>query len=159
MQLKTFQDGSTLEYGRGRFDEYCLFLSKDQMTFTPHDKLYFKAIFTLATKHGAEKIYKDFVKIYDNTTDKIDPHILNTMIDKISRDYGKDSIEMNIIFSVLYAGMIAEENKAFSVLGKKVKRLGLYQVLFEGMQPDVAANFSKGKKYMEIERECIARGF
>ena len=159
MQLKTFPDGSLLEFGRGRFDEYCLFLSKDQMTFTPHDKIYFRAIVKLAGIYGIDKIYKDFIKIYDNTTDKIDPHILNTMIDKISREYGKDSTEMNVIFSVLYAGMIAEENKTNSILGKKLKRLGLYQCLFEGKLPEDAANFSKGKGYMEIERECVARGF
>jgi hypothetical protein len=159
MQLKTFPDGSLLEFGKGKFDNWCLFLSKDQMTFTPSDKIYFKAIIKLAGIYGADRIYKDFVKIYDNTTNKIDPHILNTMIDKISREYGKDSTEINVLFSVLYAGMVAEENKVNTILGRKLKRLGLYQCLFEGMQPELAANFSKGKRYMEIERECIARDF
>ena len=35
-------------------------------------------------------------------------------------------------------------------LGKRLKRLGIYQMLFEGMNVDQAANWSRGKPWREI---------
>ncbi|WP_287129575.1 DUF7004 family protein [Candidatus Cyanaurora vandensis] len=55
--------------------------------------------------------------------------------------------------------MVAEENKKFTKLGKRVKHLGVYQILIEGMPAHQAANFSKGKKWREIATDCKNRGF
>lgn len=55
--------------------------------------------------------------------------------------------------------MIAEENKAGTVLGKRIKRLGVHQVLLENISPRIAANFSRGMRAKEIIGECIKRKF
>jgi hypothetical protein len=55
--------------------------------------------------------------------------------------------------------MIAEENKKNAILKKRIKRLGIYQVLIEGMKPEVAAVFSKGKKWRELDKTMLERGF
>jgi hypothetical protein len=55
--------------------------------------------------------------------------------------------------------MVAEENKTNTKLGKKIKRLGVHQILIENMKPEIAANFSKGMKWQEISNECKIRGF
>ena len=55
--------------------------------------------------------------------------------------------------------MIAEENKANTKLGKKIKRLGVHQILIENITPNISANYSKGMKWREIEKECKERGF
>ena len=61
--------------------------------------------------------------------------------------------------TTIYAGMIAEERKAYTKLGKRVKRLGIHQVILEGMAPTRAANFSRGKAWREIAALCTERGF
>lgn len=48
---------------------------------------------------------------------------------------------MEIWLNVLYAGMIAEENKENAVLGKRIKRLGMHQVLPDEMPPETASVF------------------
>lgn len=64
--------------------------------------------------------------------------------------------------------MVAEENKKYSVLGKRIKRLGIYQVLMDEkpLCATQAANFSRGKKAYKyvgdaipLDTECKNRGF
>ncbi|MDY0143845.1 MAG: hypothetical protein RBR97_18320 [Bacteroidales bacterium] len=53
--------------------------------------------------------------------------------------------------------MVAEENKEFAILKKRVKRLGMHQLLIEREKPDYAASYSKGKKWRELD--IIMSGF
>ncbi|NTV99741.1 MAG: hypothetical protein HGA19_00375 [Oscillochloris sp.] len=76
-----------------------------------------------------------------------------------SKAYGDDDLEVGILLSILYAGMIAEENKRQARLRKRVKRLGVHQVLFEGLAPEEAATFSKVKLWEVIDLECTVRHF
>ena len=60
---------------------------------------------------------------------------------------------------VIYAAMVAEENKQFTRLGKRIKRLGVHQLLKEGLSPKEAANWSRGKAWRDLAAECEKRGF
>ncbi|MEI8165737.1 MAG: hypothetical protein WCG26_05140, partial [Chloroflexales bacterium] len=73
--------------------------------------------------------------------------------------YADDSLAVDILLSILYAGMIAEENKHRAKLRKRVKRLGVHQVLVEHLAPEEAATFSKGKSWEVIDFECTVRNF
>lgn len=75
------------------------------------------------------------------------------------RKYGEDSLNIAIDFTIIYMGMIAEENKEFTKLGKRIKRLGVHQVLKERMHYNEAANFSRGKKWKELNEICSSKGF
>ena len=55
--------------------------------------------------------------------------------------------------------MVAEENYHGTKLGKRLKRLGIHQILIEGMEVHVAAHWSRGKPWREIAEECERRGF
>ena len=55
--------------------------------------------------------------------------------------------------------MVAEENKQFTKLGRRVKRLGMHQVLRDRIPPAQAADFSRGRTWQEIDAECRERGF
>lgn len=55
--------------------------------------------------------------------------------------------------------MIAEENKANTQLGKRIKRLGIHQLLKEKFTVEEAAKFSYGKKANILKDECQSRGF
>lgn len=80
-------------------------------------------------------------------------------IEECSANYGNDALEINILFTILYAGMVAEENKVNTKLGKRIKRLGMYQISLEDMSAQQAANYSRGMSWREIARECANRGF
>ena len=55
--------------------------------------------------------------------------------------------------------MIAEENKGNAILKKRIKRLGMHQVLLENYTPEHAANFSKGKKWKDLDKLMKQKGF
>lgn len=81
-----------------------------------------------------------------------------TKITNIANNYG-DKITIDIWFTVIYAGMIAEENKEKAILKKRVKRLGMHQLLVENETQDFAANFSKGKKWRSLDAIMKKHGF
>jgi len=81
-------------------------------------------------------------------------------IESIASTYNpehKDIVEQ--WFTVIYAGMIAEENKTNAILKKRIKRLGMYQVLILDMEPRRAAKYSYGKKWRELDKEMKTYGF
>lgn len=158
--LKSFTDGSFIYYGKGIFDNYCVFLKKNSKKTAPRDIDYFKDLKELSLKYHVKKLYNDFVKIYDKTTSELEEKILKDFIDEIASSYeGEDVLLINKTFSIIYLGMIAEENKKNTRLGKKIKRLGVYCLLIEKFSVDKAANFMRGKKAEEILQLCKERGF
>jgi len=159
MRIKTFSDGSILEYDTGKFDDWCIYLTRPKSRrVAPKDSEYFQRFQQLASKYTSQKIYADFVSIYKLTTSSLDEKVLE-FITKLSNYYKSDELEVDILFTIVYAGMVDEENKAKAVLKKRIKRLGMHQVLIEKINPAIAANFSRGKNWKELDRECKARKF
>ncbi len=54
---------------------------------------------------------------------------------------------------------IAEERKAGTRLGKRIKRLGIHMLLIENTPVQEAANFMRGMRWRDIARLCEERGF
>ncbi|WP_435406624.1 DUF7004 family protein [Pedobacter aquatilis] len=119
---------------------------------------YFGRLNQLGEKYAHQKIYNDFVKFY-SLTDKNISQVILRLIDAIAKEYAEDELEINIWFTVIYAGMIAEENKAHAILKKRIKRLGMHQVFVQHLTPVYAANFSKGKKWKELDLFMKESGF
>ncbi len=156
--IKLFSNGSKLFFDKGVFDEWCVYMQHSgARKYAPTDVQYFGRLQQYARTFGAKVVYTDFLKIYEQTKKSVSAEVL-AYITELSAKYGNDSTLVEMDFTIIYAGMIAEENKAYTKLGKRIKRLGVYQVLIEGVAPTVAAQFSKGKKWTEIEQECIRRG-
>lgn len=157
--IKTFSDGSKLEYDKGGFDDWCVYLTRLNVArYAPRDFQYFERLSKYALIYGKDKVYNDFVSIYDVTTKTLQSSILDK-IEQIASSYGDSSVDVAIDFTIIYMGMIAEENKKFTKLGKRVKRLGVYQVLQEGMSSLQSANFSRGMGWRDIDALCRERGF
>jgi hypothetical protein len=157
--INNFSNGGLLEFDTGNFDNWCVFVIKPTgERFAPTDIHYFSRIIKLAEKYGHQKIYDDFVVIFNRTTKKIDPVIFKLIL-ALSKYYNEDSVEIEIWFNVLYAGMIAEENKQHAILKKRIKRLGMHQILIDNLEPEYAANFSKGKKWRELDKLMKLKGF
>lgn len=158
-KLNTLSDGGFIEFDSGCFDGWCVFVSTPgNKRFAPTDVQYFSRLKKLSEKFGPQKIYDDFVVIFNRTTKNVDAKVFE-LITVLSRFYDADDAEMELWLNVIYAGMIAEENKENAILKKRIKRLGMHQVLIDGMLPEAAAVFSKGKKWKELDEIMKAKGF
>lgn len=158
--IKILRNNRKVIFGTGTFDDWCVYVvEKDGAKKAPHDVTYFSELLDISQHYGNNKVYQDFVSIYNLTTERIDQQAIN-LIDRIVQSY---QIQHQMIleqwFTVIYAGMVAEENKAHAVLKKRIKRLGMYQVLILGITPTDAANFAKNKKWRGIDAIMKTYGF
>lgn len=157
--IKVFNNGSFLEYDRGSFDDWCVYFSKgDGKRKPPRDMDYFSQLKDLAKKYSSERIYNDYVRVYDLTGKEVEESAL-LKITEIASSYGNDALDIDIIFSILYMAMIAEERKQYTRLGKRIKRLGIYKLLIEKSNIYEAANFMRGMNRKDIDELCKNRGF
>jgi len=158
-KIKDLNNGETIIFDRGSFDKWCVYVvNEDGNKKPPKDVEYFSIIVELALKYGDERMYKDFVEIYDMTSKYLDGHVLKK-IDDIAAGYEDDCNDIQKWFTVLYAGMVAEENKENMILKKRIKRLGMHQILIDKMNPVDAAIFSTGMKWRELDVIMKERGF
>lgn len=158
-KINNFSKGGFIEFDSGCFDGWCVFVTRPgAKRFAPTDVQYFTRLKELSEKFGSQKIYDDFVVIYNRTTKNIDARVFDLIL-VLSRFYDEYSTEIELWFNVLYAGMIAEENKENAILKKRIKRLGVHQILIDDVLPEKAAVFSKGKKWRELDQIMIAKGF
>jgi hypothetical protein len=125
----------------------------------PLDRTYFNDLYEISPKYPPGKVYNDFVAIYNGTTKEVDNRVLS-QIDGIVETYDdEDKIIVEQWLTAIYAGMVAEENKADMVLKKRIKRLGMHQVLVLHMPAGDAASFSKGKPWRELDAIMKSYGF
>lgn len=162
MLIKKFRDGSFLEYAQGKFDVWCVYhTDKNGLKKPPLDLEYFEELVVLANTFGSERVYLDFVNVYEFVRHYKailkEGHLL---IDNISGSYS-DPNKVDILLTILYSAMVAEEKKEYTKLGAKIKRLGVHQILRDTppLCPKIAANYSRGMKWREIDDECKKRGF
>lgn len=157
--IKEFSNGSFLEYAFGTFDEWCVYLTDSNGNRNPpRDSDYFGTLLKLSEKYSAQKLYEDFVCIYELVGKQVDNKDLD-QISRIAQKYGDDSTCVDIIFTILYMAMISEENKAHTKLGKRIKRLGIYTLLIEHKSVSYSANFMKHMGWRQIDALCREKGF
>lgn len=158
--IKQIGNRYTIGYDRGSFDDWCVYVVEPNgRKFAPRDVQYFSFFQKLANEFTRERVYADFISIYDAVTGVIETATLE-QITSISKAYGSkiaDEVEMN--FTVIYAGMVAERNKKGTILKERIKRLGFHQAVIDGESPSYAANFSRGKRAKEIASVCESKGF
>ncbi|ALG67028.1 DUF7004 family protein [Beggiatoa leptomitoformis] len=157
--IQTFNDGSTVAFDSGRFDDWCVYLHRPaQRRYAPSDTYYFARLQILGKLYGFQSLYDDYIAIYEKTNAQINPDVLSLIL-QLTEKYQVDSLEIAIWFTVIYAGMVAEENKQGAILKKRIKRLGMHQTLIEQIAPNIAANYSRGKKWRELDVLCKEKGF
>ena len=157
--IKHFPDGSFLEYDWGGFDNWCVYLTDASGNRKPpRDTDYFAQLKNLAERFSTDKVYNDYVKVYELTGKEVSKAALDS-ISRLSKEYGASANQVDTIFSILYMVMIAEERKAGTRLGKRIKRLGIHKLLIENIPVCEAANFMRGMCWQDIARLCEERGF
>lgn len=158
-RINTFSNGGWIEFDSGKFDDWCVYVKNPgKERFAPTDERYFRRLKKLGKKHGNQKIYDDFLLIFNQTTAELKAEVFKLIVE-LSRFYKEDQLEMEIWFNVLYAGMVAEENKEKAILKKRIKRLGIHQILIDDLEPEMAAGFSKGISWKQLNRLMKAKGF
>ena len=157
--ITRFQDKTYLCYGRGRFDDYCVFYKNSKgKLIPPLDIEYFGQMKRLANKYGTQQVYKDFVNLFNRTGKEKDKKVFRWIRD-ISKKYGEDAVKVQKTFAILYLSMLAEENKEGSIIGKRIKRLGIHTLLLLNKDVYYSANFMKKMKWRQIDKICKENGF
>lgn len=160
------EDGTTLSYAKGYKDMWCVYsYVGDNTPVAPRDQDYFNELLALADKHGHEYVYEDFVRIYDRTNENPEPEMVG-FIKSLVRERYTDEEYMAVVklFIIYYMAMVAEYYYVNrfgqpSRLTKRTKRLGVYQFLFGGLTVLEAKEFSKGKRFSELDALCNKYGF
>ena len=141
--VKVFENGTVLFFDEGQFDEYCVYqLNEGEKQFAPRDKNYFDFLKTLSDKYGAAYVYKDFVNIYNHTNKEIDDGVLQLISGIASNRYSEEKVTVDIQFTILYMTMLAEENKKYTKLGKRIKRKCVVKEVFNKNQKCLFRFFS-----------------
>ena len=160
--IKTFSDGSFLEYDSGNFDGWCVYLNRPgRERIAPTDKDCFRALVDFSELYGADRLYADYVKVYEQTGAEVDSAVLE-QIDQLAAGYQKrknDPKNGAIVFTILYLAMIAEERKKNTKLGRRIKRLGVHKLLVEGDTVEHAADFMRGMDWEGIDALCTGYSF
>ena len=156
--FRTFPDGSSIGFARGKIDNFCVYVTDKTGVRAPLDAEYFQFIHDLATENGTLAVYNAFKRIYDVVQKELHPEAIS-VIDQASKRFSASKLKPELYFSILYLCMVAEQNYPNTRLGKRLKRLGIYQLLFEEMDVQEAANWSRGKPWRIIAHECEKRGF
>ncbi len=148
-----------LTFSRGKFDDWCVYeIDSEGVRKPPLDIEYFNEIEELTQFFSPDEIYDDFIELYNETTKSFDEKVIID-IEKIVEHYNSYADDMFRIFCILYMGMIAEENKRYTKLGKRIKRLGMYNLLIKRFEPEYCANFMKGMGWKDIDKICEEGGF
>lgn len=157
-RVKIFPNGAFVEYGQGSFDGWCVYYVAEGFRIAPRDEKYFELLAALGKKYGVNRVYRDFIWLYQHTSKGVDGRVLRG-VSQLAASYGGDALAVDVVFSILYLGMIAEENKRNTCLGKRIKRLGVHLLLIEGCAAKDAANRMKGMQARDIAALCRKRGF
>lgn len=153
---------SKVIFEKGSFDDFCVYVvKKGHKNNPPKDVDYFSFFKKLDSDYKELGVYDSFIKVYENTGKSIQQETLS-IIDRIVLNSGLDEgnkKKYEGYLVVIYMAMIAEENKANTRLGKRIKRLGMHNLLIDDMTADVSANISKGKTWRELDVKMRDRGF
>ncbi len=152
-------NGGYLCYSKGKFDDWCVFeVDAAGKKKAPKDIDYFKDLYKFGKLFTNNKVYNDFVKIYDMTTNELQ-FIVVEEITKIASNYGEYKNAIFKTLAILYMAMISEQNKKNAILGKRIKRLGIYYLLIKEKNPEYCVNFMTGRKWQELDKLCLEGGF
>jgi hypothetical protein len=158
--IKLLPNQQKVVFDKGNFDAWCVYVTEPNgKRYAPKDIEYFAELQKIALSYPEKKVYDDFVSIYQKTTATIDKQVL-ALIDNLYLSYLPHHWEKTALwFTVIYAGMVAEENKEGAILKKRIKRLGMYQVLIQQLKAEEAAGFSKGKSWRDLDSLMRQLGF
>lgn len=162
--LYRFRDGEEIYFARGNFDDWCVYRrAPGERARPPRDADYFAELLRLGERYGRGRVYAYFRAVYDLTDNTRRWSVFKLVGEQGSSLGEADGLPYAKVMVTLYYAMVAEENREPArryPLKKKVKKIGVFQVLIEGLSPSEAASFSRGtpaRVLLELLREYERR--
>lgn len=151
--------GLKIYYSRGRKDNWLVnYETMDGSVSNPLDKNYFKWTTELANAYGREKVWDSFNRIYysvhKNGWMNDDRELCKKVCIKEANMYEEPTLKLWITY---YMTMLAEENMPNAVLGKKIKRLGVYNILWDNYTIDYVCSYMRKKRWWELREMMMER--
>ena len=160
-KIALYDDGTYLCFDHGGFDNYCVFIrSKDGLNLCPHDQDYFRfarELGDLCSNRG--EIFWAFMNAYAHIQDfqpEANPQDIEEL-EKRAKEFGHIQKEVFLFLTIMYATMIAEENwrGGKTLLGRDVKKVGIFKVLVEDCDPKVASDSLREADWNSILAESL----
>ena len=143
-----------VEFVNGRFDRWLVKVTHPTFPEFPTDSWYFAELKALAESFGTDRVYADFLSVYARTTKDVSQDVL-MHIHEMCEEYPRDA---EVLFTIFYYTMIAEENKENTQIGKLIKAVGVNQLLIQGYSPEEAATNMIGKPAGYIRDLAVEAG-
>ena len=151
-------NGYKFWFGRGRFDDYCVFCSKPNNKYWfALDKEYLGWIKRLGRRYGVDNVYEDFLQVYDLVDSDYEGkfRIVEDLIWDLDKHYNGNTERW---WAVFYMTMVAECCRENTILNKRIKHLGVYNVLFDDMGAGYTSQYMKKMQWWELDDLMIERG-
>ncbi len=155
MKKIRLKNGTRIWFAKGKIDDWCVYTKEKNQVKCYTDNDYFKVIKDLSDRYGREMVYDDFKTIYFSVNEQVDIDEMMSKCKIVSKHYTEDTLKWWI---VLYMTMVAEENKENKILGKRIKHLGIYNILFDEYSIDYITTYMKGKRWWELDKLMKERG-
>ena len=144
-------------FGKGRIDDWGAWMAvptqEGYYCALPSDKYYFGIVDSMVKIYGQYPVFLDFVRIFVLAGKTIDPKVVNEIRQMATRYSDNENWALNMMLHVYY-GMVAEENKENTKIGKQIKMLGLYDIIFNGKSVEDAACCNIGRDWGSIKAEA-----
>lgn len=145
-----------MEFGQGKFDKWCVHTTRPNGTkWYAKDYEYLYWIQKLGKDYGKDNVYTDFLRVYDVSVFDYDDSIAYNVIQEVDKHYHKPTEQW---WSLFYKTMVAEERKENTILGKRIKRLGVYNVLFDNYSAKYTARYMRGMDWQDLDDLMYQRG-
>ena len=142
-------------FGEGNIDEWCVYCVKpNHKTWFAYDHEYLSWIRKMGKFHGEKKVYDSFVRIYDSVSYDFNMDDGYEVVCDVSKDYRKT----DHFWCWFWMTMVAEERKENAILGKRIKRLGVYNMLFDKYKLQHVTSYMVGMKWYDLEDLMVERG-
>ena len=150
--------GYEFYFDEGKFDKFCVHCINHRTgkKWFALDKEYLSWIKRLSNRYNVDLVYSDFVRLYDFVQKDYDLEGVIGLIEELDSHYHNSTQKWWVVF---YMTMVAEENKDGAILGKRIKRLGVYNVLFDGYSVDYTAKYMNGMNWVKLDELMVCRGF
>lgn len=143
-------------FDKGNFDKYCVYVNgRGRFRYAPTDDEYFNWILNLSKKYTVEQVWDDFCQVFNIVdTNENDNDVMN-LIQKIDIHYDEDTIIWWILF---YMTMLAECKKENAILKKRIKKLGVYNLLFDKYSIDYVTTYMRNQTWRDLDKLMKERG-
>lgn len=147
--IKT-KNNYSIFFAPGNFDDWCVY-----MEHAPTDDEYFEWIYVLSKQYGRTQVYNDFMRIYNIVDGSFNPQKCLEVAEDNDQHYNEDTVQWWVVF---YMTMTAECKKENAILKKRIKCLGVYNILFDELDIKTVTTYMKGKSWKYLDELMKERG-